>query len=295
MEERPLSIKNTPQAAVPLGVPASPTIAAMGCGDGSSSTCAFSSSSVCRNASLSLFCCRLLAVFSQRCPSWGRGLGRVWAGLWQRLPQHGLRPQGRAVLPCRGPVLRGTAGETLGLLPHAQLARAGLPRGSHLFLAHRSPEEPGKALLAQLSFQRLQGPTPQSGRLPTLARDTAVAPGGHGTAGTGTATLRPSRFPLPCSPTGHALVHLPKLNPLKHLWLLRLLSPGGFKHYFLSSKNIMQVKSVHVIISAPNVMMTSAAFKSNNVWAFTIEVPRWSWLNLIKAVYSISYFEVSIA
>lgn len=42
----------------------------------------------------------------------------------------------------------------------------------------------------------------------------------------------------------------------------------------------MQIKLGQVIISAPNMMMISAAFKSNNIWAFLVllqfitEVPR---------------------
>lgn len=47
---------------------------------------------------------------------------------------------------CRGSVLWGTTGKAIRVLPNTQLARARLPSGSHLLLAHCCPEEPGKAL-----------------------------------------------------------------------------------------------------------------------------------------------------
>lgn len=70
-----------------------------------------SSPSVCRSASISLFCCHLLAVFSQRCPQprWRAG---PW--LWQRSPsaagplRAGLQRL-RAGPGCGGPRGSGTA------------------------------------------------------------------------------------------------------------------------------------------------------------------------------------------
>lgn len=196
----------------------------MGCGDGSSSP------SVCRNAAL-CFAAVYQLCFPRGAPA-GAEAGPC-GGAVARAPQ---RSSARAV--CRGPVLRGTPGEAVGLLPHAQLAGAGLPRGSLLLLAHRGPEEPGKA--AQLIFSAA-GTEPQSRRLPRLpgTPDGTRRAQRAGQGQRARAQLRPPHLPLPHRPSAScassaALVHPPQWNPSKHLWLLRLLSQRGFKHYFLN-------------------------------------------------------------
>lgn len=165
-----------------------------GWGDGCSSTCSSSSSdpSVCRSTShppplsTSGIFCPLPNMFSQRCHQLSRRAqpGPV-VGPWQRQSEPAgtgrvSLTEGPAVkqahymghphpcsalastvrCTCRGSVLWGTTGEAVGVLPNAQLAGARLPGGSHLLLAHRCPEEPGKALPSRPRFHCLQGPTP---------------------------------------------------------------------------------------------------------------------------------------
>lgn len=70
------------------------------------------------------------------------------------------------------------------------------------------------------------------------------------------------------------------MKPIKASVIGEAFKPGGFKSFFANLKNTMQIKLGQVIISAPNMMMISAAFKSNNIWAilvllqFIIEVSR---------------------
>lgn len=230
----------------------------MGCGDGSCSTCGFSPRSsprVCRNTPLSLFCCRLLTVFPGGAPGWGGGLGRVCGrGRGRALSAALQPPRAAAGLGAQGPALCCFAGD--------QYCGGRLEKPSGSFHTPNWPERDYPAGVTcswhivapknQVRRYRLAADTAQlpvpagthtSGQPgPHAARDTAVAPGWHSGLGSDsehrhghapaipflccTAPVTPG-LPQP----GHALVHSPQWNPLKHLWLLRLLSQGGFKNY----------------------------------------------------------------